>query len=65
MAASFWLFLAPLLTGASVGLVVAFLLEEENPWRSVGLLAGAVVALLLRMRLMLLMVILQNKLINN
>jgi len=51
MAASVWLFLAPLLTGASVGLVVAFLLEEENPWRSVGLLAGTVVALLLRLRL--------------
>ena len=48
MAASFWLLLAPLLTGASVGLLVAFLLEEDNPWRSVGLLAGTVIALLLR-----------------
>ena len=51
MAASFWLLLAPLLTGASVGLLVAFLLEEDNPWRSVGLLAGTVIALLLRWRL--------------
>ena len=51
MAASFWLLLAPLLTGAFVGLVVAFLLEEDNPWRWIGLLAGAVAALLLRLRL--------------
>ena len=51
MAASFWLVLAPLLTGACVGLLVAFLLEEDNPWRWFGLLAGAVVALLLRLRL--------------
>ena len=51
MAASFWLLLAPLLTGAFVGLVVAFLLEEDNPWRWLGLLAGAVAALLLRLRL--------------
>jgi hypothetical protein len=51
MAASFWLLLAPLLTGAFVGLLVAFLLEEDNPWRWFGLLVGAVVALLLRLRL--------------
>jgi hypothetical protein len=51
MAASFWLLLAPLLTGAFVGLLVAFLLEEDNPWRWFGLLAGAAVALLLRLRL--------------
>lgn len=51
MAASFWLILAPLLTGASVGLLVAFSLEEDNPWRFFGLLGGAVVALLLRLRL--------------
>jgi hypothetical protein len=51
MAAPFWLFLAPLLTGAFVGLLVAFLLEEDNPWRWAGLLAGAVAALLLRLRL--------------
>ena len=51
MAASFWLLLAPLLTGASVGLFVAFSLEEGNPWRFFGLLAGAVAVLLLRLRL--------------
>jgi len=51
MAASFWLLLAPLLTGAFVGLLVAFLLEEDNFWRWFGLLAGAAVALLLRLRL--------------
>ena len=49
MAAPFWLFLAPLLTGAFVGLLVAFLLEEDNPWRWAGLLVGAVAALLLRL----------------
>ena len=51
MAASFWLLLAPLLTGAFVGLLVAFLLEEDNFWRWFGLLAGAAIALLLRLRL--------------
>lgn len=51
MGAPFWLLLAPLLTGAFVGLLVAFLFEEDNPWRWFGLLAGAVTALLLRLRL--------------
>ena len=51
MSASCWLLLAPLLTGAFVGLFVAFLLEGDEPVRFFALLAGAVLALLLRLRL--------------
>ena len=51
MAASFWLLLAPVLTGAFIGLFVAFLFERDDPVVFFGLLAGARVALLLRCRL--------------
>ena len=51
MAASFWLLLAPVLTGAFIGLFVAFLFERDDPVVFFGLLAGALVALLLRCRL--------------
>ena len=51
MAASFWLLLAPVLAGAFVGLFVAFLFERDDPFVFFGLLAGALVALILRCRL--------------
>jgi len=51
MAPSPWLLLAPLLTGASVGLFVAVLLERDNPVRFFALLAGAALATFLRVRL--------------
>jgi hypothetical protein len=51
MSAWCWLLLAPLLTGTSVGLFVAFLREGDDPVRFFALLAGAVLALLLRLRL--------------
>ena len=51
MAPSPWLLLAPLLTGASVGLFVAVLLERDDPVRFFVLLAGAALATFLRVRL--------------
>ena len=51
MAASFWLLLAPLLTGGFIGLLVAFLLEDESPVAFFVLLGCAVLVLLLRCRL--------------
>jgi len=51
MAAPFWLLLAPVLTGAFVGLLVGFLFERDDPVVFFGLLASALVALLLRCRL--------------
>ena len=51
MSASFWLLLAPLLTGGFIGLLVAFLLEDESPVAFFVLLGCAVLVLLLRCRL--------------
>ncbi len=53
MAAStaLWLACAPALTAAFIGLLVAFLLERDDPARFFGFLAGAVLALALRLRL--------------
>ena len=51
MASSLWLLCAPLLTGAFVGLLVAFLHVRDDPILFFGLLAGALLALILRVRL--------------
>ena len=51
MAPSPWLLCAPLLTGAFVGLLVAFLHVRDDPVLFFGLLAGALVVLVLRLRL--------------
>ena len=51
MSASFWLLLAPLLTGGFIGLLVAFLLERDDPVVFFVLLGSAVLVLLLRCRL--------------
>lgn len=51
MSSAAWLLLAPLLTGVFIGLLVAFLLEGDDPGAFFGLLGGALVALLLRCRL--------------
>jgi len=51
MPPSLWLLCAPLLTGAFVGLLVAFLHVRDDPVLFFGLLAGALLALLLRVRL--------------
>ena len=51
MSASFWLLLAPLLTGGFVGLLVAFLLEGDSPVAFFVLLGCALLVLLLRFRL--------------
>jgi hypothetical protein len=51
MPPSLWLLCAPLLTGAFVGLVVAFLHVRDDPVLFFGLLAGALVVLVLRLRL--------------
>ena len=51
MSASFWLLLAPLLTGGFIGLLVAFLLEGDNPVAFFVLLGCAVLVLLLRCRM--------------
>ena len=51
MSASFWLLLAPLLTGGFVGLLVAFLLEGDSPVAFFVLLGCAALVLLLRFRL--------------
>ena len=51
MAPSAWLLCAPLLTGAFVGLLVAFLHVRDDPVLFFGLLAGALVVLVLRLRL--------------
>lgn len=51
MASWFWLACAPLLTGAFIGLLVAVLLERDDPVVFFGLLGGALLALLLRCRL--------------
>jgi hypothetical protein len=51
MSAPFWLLLAPLLTGAFIGLLVAFLLEGESPVAFFVLLGCAALVLLLRVRL--------------
>jgi len=51
MGSSPWLLLAPLLTGAFVGLLVAFLHARDDPVLFFCLLGGAGLALLLRLRL--------------
>ena len=51
MAPSAWLLCAPLLTGGFVGLLVAFLHVRDDPVLFFGLLAGALVVLVLRLRL--------------
>lgn len=51
MGSSPWLLLAPLLTGAFVGLLVAFLHVRDDPVLFFRLLGGAGLALLLRLRL--------------
>tara|TARA_B100001057_G_scaffold345482_1_gene346591 strand:- start:4090 stop:5571 length:1482 start_codon:yes stop_codon:yes gene_type:complete len=51
MALWFWLAFAPLLTGAFVGMLVAFSFQREDPVAFFGLLGGALLALLLRCRL--------------
>ena len=48
MSASFWLLLAPLLTGGFIGLLVAFLLEGDSPVPFFVLLGCAVLVLVLR-----------------
>jgi hypothetical protein len=51
MSSLHWLLLAPLLTGAFVGLLVAFLHVHDDPVLFFCLLGGATLALLLRLRL--------------
>ena len=51
MSALCWLLLAPLLTGGFIGLLVAFLLERDDPVPFFVLLGCAVLVLLLRVRL--------------
>ena len=51
MGASPWLLLAPLFTGAFIGLIVAFLHVRDDPVLFFGLLGGAAFVLLLRLRL--------------
>ena len=51
MSALCWLLLAPLLTGGFIGLLVAFLLERDDPVAFFVLLGCAVLVLLLRVRL--------------
>jgi len=51
MSAWVWLLVAPLLTGAFVGLVVTFLLLGDEPVLFFSLLGGATLALFLRLRL--------------